>query len=437
MACAVWLSSGTLSPYVQLTTPLVTEPCHYLLNVDHEQNVAGSLFLEGADRSRWASSPVIRRILYPVLAYPFVALAGLLTGGLLCNILMTAAAMFSFGRFVEKRYGPAAGIAVVWLLATYPGITYWAGLPYAYAAIVPVSLFAAMLLYRMDSATRLREIAVMGLLLGILLLAYDLAPFFVPAAMLLLVRKRKWLFAAMVAALSVAPSAAVVALLSRAGLSPVNENTHIYVRILMAYRHPGIRNPGLGAWFAYLEQLPSVFVANYFDSNFFFLPLLGIVAVLLVRRNSIGPVEGAILCAVLAVFLFNNVSPPYYGWQLRGVWIARLYQPVFVVLLLCIARGISSAGPGLRRTLTAAIMFTVVANATVAFGPAVKNPMALYLHYRFYRHAPPETFAENLAFYGRRPLGVCATPAEAERQRRPRHVRDYPAPFAYRLEPSR
>jgi hypothetical protein len=433
LACAIWLASGTLAPYAQLLYPLVTEPCHYLLNVDHEKNTSALHLFEGAGRETWASSPVLRRILYPLVAYPFVRVAGDLAGGLLCNILITIAAMLAFGRFVENRHGPAAARSVVWLLATYPGITYWAGLPYPYAAIVPLSLLSAMIIDRMDAATTAREIALLAVVLGGLLLAYDLAPFFVPAAVLVLVRRKKWLWAAIAGALAMAPSLVLVMVLRRVGVPLMNENTQGYVKVLMAYRHPGIRHPGLGAWFAYLKQLPQVLMANFFDSNFFFLPLLAIIAVLIAGwRRSIGRVEAAILLTVLAVFLFNNAAPPYYGWQLRGVWIPRLYQPMFVALLLVVAGAVSQTQ---RKALLVAVAATVVLNATIAFGPIANNPLAFYLDYRFYRHAQPETFAENLANYGRRPLGLCATPEEAKRQR-PRPLRAYPMPDAYRPEPS-
>lgn len=437
LALAIWLSSGTLAPYAQLLPPRLTEPCHYPLNVDHEKNIAFLLLLEGADREQWVSSSVLRRILYPALAYPFVRLAGHLAGGVLWNIVMTVAAMLAFGRFVEIRYGTTAARAVVWLLATYPGITYWAGLPYPYAAIVPVSLVAAMLLYRMDSAATTREIALLGIGLGVVLLAYDLAPFFIPAAMLVLLRRKKWRWSALVAALAVAPTVAVQAVLWLSGVTLLNENTQGYLKVLMAYRHPGIRNPGLGAWFAYLERLPQVLVANYFDSNFFFLPLLAIVAVVASGswRKSVGRVEAAILLAVLAVFLFNNAAPPYYGWQLRGVWIPRLYQLVFVALLLCVARALGVvAAPWRRRLLTVAIIVTVVANATIAFGPMTMNPVAFNLDYRFYRHASPEAFAENLRILGRRPLGFC-DPGEEAVHRLPRPLPTQLEPFAYRPEP--
>jgi hypothetical protein len=289
-----------------------------------------------------------------------------------------------------------------------------------------------MLLYRMDAATRTGEVAVLANILGILLLAYDLAPFFVPAAMFVFVRRKKWLWAALAAVLAIAPSLLVATMLSRAGVSLVNENTRGYLAVLRAYRHPGIRNPGLGAWFVYLKQLPPVFAANYFFSNFLFLPLLAIVSVLVARRKSIGRVEAAIFLSVLAVFLFNNAAPPYYGWQMRGAWIARLYQPVFVALLLCVARAMSNAR---SRPLIAAIVITVLGNASIAFGPMMKNPLAFALYHRFYRHAPPDMFAENLAFYGRRPLGICVTAAARERQLQPRVVRTDPAPWAYRPEP--
>ena len=350
---------------------------------------------------------------------------------------MTVAAMLTFGRFVAIRYGVLSATAVVWLLATYPGITYWAGLPYSYASIVPASLLAAMLIDRIDSATSTREIALLGIVLGVVLLAYDLAPFFVPAAMLVLLRRKNWRCVPLLAIVAVAPSLAVQAILWRIGVTLVNENTMGYLKVLMAYRHPGIRHPGLGAWFAYLEQLPHVLVANYFDSNFFFLPLLGIVAVVSTGawQKSIGRVEAAILVSILVVFLFNNAAPPYYGWQLRGVWIARLYQPAFVALLLCVARSLSGiVVTWRRRLLLVAIIATVIANATVSFGPIMMNRMAFYLDYRFYRHTPPETFAENLQIYGRRPLGLCDE-SGALRQR-PLPVGASPPAFEYRPEPS-
>ena len=51
--------------------PLVLEPCHYLVNVDHYHY--DSIFrMIGGDDETWSGSVVLRRLLFPVIAYPFV-----------------------------------------------------------------------------------------------------------------------------------------------------------------------------------------------------------------------------------------------------------------------------------------------------------------------------------------------------------------------------
>ena len=427
LALAIWLASGTLSPYGDQKGSIVVEPCHYLVNIDHWHHLAGFYLLAGADESFWLGSVVLRRILYPIVAYPFVRALGFLAGGLLCNFVITAAAMLAFGRFVRKRFGVRGAIAVLWLLATYPGITYWAGLPYSYAAIVPASLLAAMLLYRLDGAEKAREVFMVALLLGIVLLAYDLFAFFVPAAILILLRRRKPLWAVLATVVAMSPMLVVDTMLTLVGVMPLNSNTVSYVNVVNAYLHPG----PIGLWLPYLERLPFVLVANFFDSNFFFLPLLAVLAVVLCRR-CIGRVEGAILLAVLAVFLFNNAAPPYYGWQVRGLWIARVYQAVFVALLLCVARAFAAeARPAVLR---AATWVTVIANAAIAFGPVMMNPMAFYFDYRFYQHVSPAVYAETLQLYGRRPLGICRPTHEGDDRPAPPPSIMRP-PFAFRPLP--
>ena len=52
------------------------------------------------------------------------------------------------GRWAQAWVGV---IAILALLATYPGWMYWAGLPYSYAAIVPLSLLCMVLLWRVET----------------------------------------------------------------------------------------------------------------------------------------------------------------------------------------------------------------------------------------------------------------------------------------------
>jgi uncharacterized membrane protein HdeD (DUF308 family) len=141
-----------------------------------------------------------------------------------------------------------------------------------------------------------------------------------------------------------------------------------------------------------------------------FLPLL-FVAVAAISRFRLATVEAALLVAVGLVFLFNNLAPPYEGrWQMRGAFIPRLYQPVFIALLVYVARAVATA-PALPRPrprlLLGATIVALVANATIVFGPVARVPWAGTVYGVFYLHSAPGTMDETLRHYGRRPLGFC------------------------------
>ena len=124
------------------------------------------------------------------------------------------------------------------------------------------------------------------------------------------------------------------------------------------------------------------------------------------------------LLAALGVWLFNNLAPPYPGkWQMRGTWIARLYQPVFVVYLSALARWLPAAWqvPARRRWVGAALGLTLAAQAAVMLGPFLWPHVTSRISGAFYWHDPPEVMVENLKVIGTRPIGFCAAP----RQRRP------------------
>ena len=159
LAVAIYLSSGTMAPYGATDShPLVLEPCHYLVNVDHYHFEAVYRMISGEEPSRWAGSVVLRRLLFPVVSYPLVRAAGFLAGGLIASILLNVIALLVFAAFVRRRVGEGGAIATLWLVATYPGITYWAGLPYSYVAIVPGSMFGLILLYRMQDRAALQDV---------------------------------------------------------------------------------------------------------------------------------------------------------------------------------------------------------------------------------------------------------------------------------------
>ncbi len=410
---AIWLSTGTMAPYgATLQYPKALEPCHYLVNVDHEQFEAVYKMVAGDNRDDWEGSVVLRRILFPIVAFPLMKLLGFLAGGVIASAIVHVIASIAFGAFIRNRFGEGAGVAVIWLLATYPGITYWAGLPYSYVTIVPGSLACMVLLYGLEESERLRDLVRWALLMGIIFLGYDFFPFFGTAAVLRLIARRRWRALLPVAVTMALPTLFVALMFLAMDVEVLNANTNNYFSAVEAYLHPLREWP---LWLRYLANLPAVFASNFLFGNMIFLPLLFIVAVLIgrkVHRRVLSPVDMALIISTALVFLVNNAAPPYYGWQLRGHWMARLYQPVFPAFLLGIGRLTEVAAERSMRAWTAAVAFTVLANASIAFGPVLLNPLAAFAYQRFYIHSPAESLLVNLRRFGRRPLGVCRTSHE-------------------------
>ena len=411
----IWVNTGTLAPLgATLDKPFVSEPCRYLLNIDHFHYKASFLMLDGAPREQWAFSVALRRILYFLVAYPFMKLLGFGGGGLVTNAVISVAALAVFWRALQRRLGGRVSIIVLWTLATYPGWFYWAGLPYSYAAIVPASLLCLVVLWRVETLTTWRQALAVGLGLGVLFTAYDLLPFFGVPAVVLLLWRRRWIACAVLALAEVAPMIVVSVALDRWLAVPFrNVNTEAYYRILASFLPP---YDGAG-WRSLLAILPAVFVDTYLFSNFLFVPLAFLLALLAARRlprdrGLLGPAELTVLAASTALFFFNNAGPPYPGWQLRGFWIARLYQPVLPAMIAAVA-ALSASAVRLPRPWRlgwrGALVVILAAHAWVVFAPALgQAELSGLLYYRFYRHAPRAVYADNLRRYGIRPVGFCA-----------------------------
>ncbi len=423
LALGIWVNTGTLAPYgATLAKPFVWEPCEYLLNIDHNHFKATFLMLDGAPREQWDFSVALRRILYPLLAYPLMKAWGFGGGGLIANVLLAAGSLVLFWRALRRRLALRGEgeppLAVLALLATYPGWMYWGGLPYSYAIIVPASLLCMVLLWRVETLTTWREALLAGLGLGVLFTGYDLLPFFGTAALLLLLRRRLWLPCVVLAVAQLLPTLATTALLWRIFQVPFrNSNTEAYFAILKSYWPP----IDLHAWWALLRQFPEAAVTNALFSNFLFLPLLALAALLAAPFASrclpreppaVPPAEGSLLLAIVLLFLFNNLAPPYPVWPLRGAWVARLYQPAVAALIPILAYVFARARllpQPLRRGVWGALALTVALQAWVVFAPVLGAPrLSGELYWRFYRHAPRPYYAENLERYGARPAGFCA-----------------------------
>jgi hypothetical protein len=415
MLLLLWLASGTMSPYASTLNGPLVNPCGYLFNTDHVQFKATFLLLDGGDRKDWEFSVVLRRILFPLLAYPAMKVWGFEPGGFVASLLLHLAAFICFIRFLQRHVGGLAATRAMWLLATYPGITYWGALPYSYSAIVPCSLFAIVLLWKLNTTRSGWSVMLLSLGLGVLFVGYDLFPFFGLAAGLIVWRKRDYLHLPLVAIGSLIPQTLVWAWLKVFySMDLRNSNTETLYSVPLSYLH----RPDFGKWASLLVDVPRVAIQNFLFSNFLFLPLLFLLLYALSRRRKLEfhPAESMVLLAGLLVFLFNNLAPPYEGWQLRGDWISRLYQPIFTALLLFSARVLQASAEWprwLKTTCVTLFLATVILQGLFSAGPVLNNPLAGPMYYQFYKHHPtehygqPESLARNLQVHGRRPLGFC------------------------------
>jgi hypothetical protein len=415
----IWVSSGTLAPYAAtLANPYVWGPCDYLLNIDHNHFKAVFWMLDGAPRDQWEYSVVLRRVLHPLLAYPFMKVLGFGAGGIVANALLALGSIAAFWRSLQARYGGKVPMALLWLLATYPGIFYWAGLPYSYAVIVPASLLSMVLLWKLETAAGWRTALLCGLGAGVLSTGYDLLPFFGAAGVLLLVSKRLWGSAAIFAGAAVVPTVAVAVILRAVFAVPFeSSNTNAYGNIVGSYLSLGsLTEEGLSTWGRLLAKLPGIVLDVFLYSNFLFLPLLFLLCLLAARwlpegARIVPRAEACVLAAAVLLFFFNNLAPPYTGWQLRGSWLPRIYQPVFPVMISILAGLFARADllpRRLRAALWGALALTLAANVWIVFGPVLGSTrLSQTVYHRFYRHDKATAYEETLAKFGRRPLGFC------------------------------
>jgi hypothetical protein len=403
-----WLSSGTLTPY---GTEGVGR-CRYRINGDYRHFRAVFAMLDGHPPQDWNFSVVLRRILHPVLAYPWVKVFGFALGGLLFNVFSHVLALVGLALAIRRYFDARAAILVCWLFASYPGYAYWVGLPYSYAFIVPGSIVCMIALLWVHQRPSLARCASAACIIGFIALGYDLLPAFGGALLLLLLLQRRWLGLAV--ALPILAAWAVFigrGLPAIFGFPTLNTNTQVYISVLDAYRDAWHR---LDGWGALLAELPGIFASDFLFSAFVFFPilLLWLVAWRLRWRTNpvIHRVALVIMLSELATFLFLNLAPPYESdWQLRGAWIPRLYQPWFVAVLVVVAAtSIAWRQRRRHRLLVWSVAVIAALDGAVIAGPFI-GLTSLYasVNYHFYQLPGHDRNAELLHELGRRPYGIC------------------------------
>lgn len=405
---SMWLASGTLLPYAAtLPNPIVEPTCGYLMNWDNGEFEQIFYFLRGDPPEAWSGTTVLRRILFPVLAYYPMQVFGFVVGGFLTSLLIHLFAGNIFLKFLSPTLHPRSQIFLAIAMGTYPGVAYFGPSPYSYSFIVPFSLLAFLIMICLDRANTVASSAGWGLVIGILCLGYDLTAYVLPIGCIVLASRKRYLDAMIYSgACLIAPVLWMIVLNRYFSVAILNANTVIYNSLLNAYIHP--ERIDIGAWLSLLGKVPSVFVHNFLFSSFLILPtaaLVGIVQKRYFEKPLFTRVEGVWLGVILFVWLFNNAAPPYPGFQLRGVYIARLYEPAFVVLLLFCARSVCVV-PAVTRVV---IWFgVVIGQISISIGPWLGlEQWSADVYSNFYQHSSRHILAENIRTYGKYPIGTC------------------------------
>lgn len=407
----LYCSTGTLAPYANTLYPHPDQATGYLYNIDHAVHRTVFDFVDGAPRSAWKDSLLLRRVLHAALAWPWMKTFGYETGGVLFNLLANLVGFAAGVALVRRHIGAKGAIFAAWLLAVYPGAAYWVGQPYAYALIFPLSLVAFWVLLELPTASPTR-FALLSLGLGVIYLSYDFHAYFLPASLLVLVWHRRFAAAAISTVLQLIPLALWLWTLQRIIRVPLeNINTAIYSQLLASFFDPA----ALATLPPRLAGLPEVAADIFFGANFLFLPLLAVVAWSLdfswpqFTRHRAVP---ALFASGLALFLFSHLPPPHDGpWNISGSWIARIYQPVFPALVFSLAwwwQELRPTARAPRRLRTAIAVAALAANAAICLGPIARlpGPLPATAYYRFYDHTDLHWIHDyNLLTYGRRPLG--------------------------------
>lgn len=147
---------------------------------------------------------------------------------------------------------------VLWLLATYPGITYWSGLR------TLTSPSCREQLDRLSRSEAWADVLRAALLMGVVFLAYDFLPFFGAAAILLLFVQKRWRPIIPALAGLLIPTMAVALMFAMMQVPLANSNTGTSLTVIAAYLNPASYGT---EWLVLLARLPVVLLSNFIYSN--------------------------------------------------------------------------------------------------------------------------------------------------------------------------
>jgi hypothetical protein len=418
----LYVSTGSLTPLNLFGNCLIREGIPFFTNCDHMIHQSIFDFLDGRAP---AIKMLLRRVLFPLICFPLMKCYGFAMGGLLGSFILNISASLLFSFYCLKRYGNTAAFIALWLIAFYPGMAYWGGLPYVYSFIVPGSLAMIVLLTEIELSPSQAKVAVLALLLGVLNLGYDFFVFIVPALAGVLFWQKRYKLLPLALLATIAPTLLWCAILSvTAGREAVsNANTTPYVNAVVAYTL--LRDPAV--LLANLQQLPGTLLTLlrvFFYSTFYYLPTLFACTVIAFRpplKMRFLKCEATLMLGALVLFLFLNCAPDLPNlkgldtdWQLKGDWIARIYMPVFVAYVSFIARAWSEIDKlnVVRQSFLYVITAgTILGNVLVCYGPLFNNPFSIAsrVYHDFYMHAKEPMMQQSLRVFGRKPIGFFDT----------------------------
>ncbi|MBS1651103.1 MAG: hypothetical protein JSU07_03755 [Bacteroidetes bacterium] len=403
----MYLNTGTISGYaVTIQNPTIRDG--YIFNYDYAHYECNYKFIMDFPLEQWSNGWVLRRMLFYILSYPFFKLFGFYIGGVVSAFIITLISFYFFTRFIYRSMGKQQAYIAIALLSSYPGIMYWIGSPFAQTMIVPCCCWLYIIMLKMNETNDLKKHLFYLSIVAILFTAYDLFAIFYPAILLLYFQKKQFLKLVLSLPIMIIPQFLVIYSLKNNGIVEFrSDNSNLYSIIIQSYLSPG----DLSAWWDLLKDIPRILLFNFLDSNFWILSILFIIIFSwgVYKKIYLNSVEKSILIILLAIFLFNNAAPVYIAdFLMRGEWISRIYQPIFIVLMMYIIRfskTILNESLLQKRIFITMIIACFALNVTISVGGCMKSKLTEWTWYRFYQHSPPDAMRSNLDRFGVRPIG--------------------------------